>query len=71
MTSKLRDALDGQQQAKKIDVEQTAKRDATRDRIRAKLCETDRNFIDQIRATFPSARLVGIRFKDGETIGQI
>jgi hypothetical protein len=71
MTNRLRDALEGKVQAQVIDAKQTAQRDETRDRIRAKLCETDRNFIDKLRETFPSARLVGIKFNDGETIGRI
>lgn len=71
MTNKLRDALEGQPQAKKIDAEQTAKRDETRARIRAKLCDNDRDFIDNILSTFPGARLVGIRFSDGEEIGRL
>lgn len=71
MTNKLRDALEGKAQAKVIDADQTAKRDETRDHIRAKLCDNDRDFIDAIRTTFPGARLVGIRFSDGEEIGRI
>jgi hypothetical protein len=41
-----------------------------RDRIRAKLSETDRQFLDEIREVFPSAKLNFIRFKDGEQIGK-
>lgn len=40
-------------------------------RIRAKLSDEDRDFLDAIRQTFPSARMVGIRFSDGETIGRV
>lgn len=40
-----------------------------RERIRAKLNETDRKFIDAVIATFPGAKLKAIHFSDGETIG--
>lgn len=40
-------------------------------RIRAKLCDEDRDFLDAIREAFPSARLVGLRFSDGEVIGNM
>ena len=40
-------------------------------RIRAKLNDADREFLDAIRELFPSARMVGIRFSDGEQIGKI
>ena len=39
-------------------------------RIRAKLSDEDRDFLDAIRDTFPGARLVGLRFSDGEDIGK-
>ena len=39
-------------------------------RIRAKLCDDDRDFLDAIKATFPGARLIGLRFSDGEDIGK-
>ena len=45
-------------------------KDDERSRIRAKLSEQDREFMDAIKAVFPSAKLVGIKFKDGETIGR-
>ena len=41
-----------------------------RDRIRAKLSETDRKFLDDLRGVFPNARMQFIRFKDGEQIGK-
>ena len=40
-------------------------------RIRAKLSDEDRDFMDAIKETFPGARLVGLRFSDGETIGKL
>lgn len=40
-------------------------------RIRAKLSDEDRDFLDAVRATFPGARLTGIRFSDGEVIGNM
>lgn len=42
-----------------------------RERIRAKMSERDRNFMDALRLLFPSCRLVGIRFNDGEQIGKL
>ena len=39
-------------------------------RIRAKLSDEDRDFLDAIKDTFPGARLTGLRFSDGETIGK-
>jgi hypothetical protein len=39
-------------------------------RIRAKLSDEDRGFLDAIKEVFPTARLVGIRFSDGEDIGK-
>ena len=45
-------------------------KDVERMRIRAKLSDEDRDFLDAIRQTFPSARMVGIRFSDGEDIGK-
>lgn len=41
-----------------------------RDRIRAKLSDTDRDFLDAVRQLFPGARLRYIRFADGEEIGK-
>lgn len=40
-------------------------------RIRAKLSDEDRDFLDAIREVFPNARLTGLRFSDGETIGNM
>lgn len=40
-------------------------------RIRAKLSESDRDFLDAVKATFPGARLTGLRFSDGEVIGNM
>lgn len=45
-------------------------KEVERMRIRAKLSDEDRDFLDAIRDTFPGARLVGIRFSDGEDIGK-
>ncbi len=39
-------------------------------RIRAKLSDEDRDFLDAIRQVFPAARMIGIRFSDGEDIGK-
>jgi len=46
-------------------------REAERQRIRAKLSEQDREFMDAFKALFPTSRLVGIKFSDGETIGRL
>jgi hypothetical protein len=40
-------------------------------RIRAKLSDEDREFLDAIKEQFPGSRLVAIRFADGETIGRM
>jgi len=50
-------------------VEQADKR-IERMRIRAKLSDEDRDFLDAIRQVFPTARMIGIRFSDGEDIGK-
>lgn len=47
-----------------------SERNAERERIRAKLSDTDREFMDAVIATFPGAKLRAIRFSDGETIGE-
>lgn len=41
-----------------------------RDRIRAKLSENDRKFMDDLREVFPNAALKFILFSDGEQIGK-
>jgi len=69
--NRLRDVLDGQQQAKAVNDDQTAKREEQRAHIRSKLCKVDRDFMDLIVSTFPGAKVVGIKFNDGETIGRI
>jgi len=66
----LRDALKGEAEAKAAATDQTKHRETERARIRAKLCDTDRDFIDKIIETFPGAKLVGLRFSDGEKIGR-
>lgn len=43
---------------------------AERERIRAKLSDTDRQFLDAMRELFPNCRMVGIVFKDGEKLGK-
>jgi len=40
-------------------------------RIRAKLSDADREFLDAIKELFPGSRMVGIRFSDGESIGNM
>jgi hypothetical protein len=40
-------------------------------RIRAKLSDEDRDFLDAIRDVFAGASLVAIRFSDGEVIGNM
>ena len=44
-------------------------REAERARIRAKMSEQDRKFMDELKGLFPNSRLRGIRFSDGEEIG--
>ncbi len=39
-------------------------------RIRAKLSDEDREFLDAVKDTFPGARLVALKFSDGEEIGR-
>ena len=46
-------------------------RKVERMRIRTKLSEQDREFLDAIKEQFPGSRLVAIRFADGETIGNM
>ena len=45
--------------------------DVERMRIRAKLSDEDRDFLDEIKRLFPNARMVGIHFRDGEKIGKL
>lgn len=45
-------------------------KDVERMRIRAKLSEEDRDFLDEIKRVFPTARMVWLKFKDGEEIGR-
>lgn len=49
---------------------QMMNKDVERMRIRAKLSEEDRDFLDAIKRVFPTARLVWLKFKDGEEIGR-
>ena len=44
--------------------------ESERKRIRAKLSEADRKFLDELRALFPNSKLRHIRFSDGEEIGK-
>jgi hypothetical protein len=44
-------------------------REAARQRIRAKLSETDREFLDAVKLLFPNSRMTALRFADGEHIG--
>lgn len=46
-------------------------RTVERMRIRSKLSEQDREFLDAIREVFPTAKLTGLRFSDGEIIGNM
>ena len=45
-------------------------KDDERSRIRAKLSEQDREFMAALQTMIPRDTLVGIKFKDGETIGR-
>lgn len=45
-------------------------RTVERMRIRAKLSDEDRDFLDAIKELFPGSRMVGISFSDGEKIGK-
>lgn len=45
-------------------------KDIERMRIRAKLSDVDRDFLDAIRELFPSAKLTHLLFSDGEEIGK-
>lgn len=68
--TKLRDALDNPVAAAEVAAKNAADREAERTRIRGKMSEADRAFIDALLKQFPGARLVGVRFKDGEIIGR-
>ena len=46
-------------------------REAERQRIRAKMSKQDRKFMDELKALFPNSKLRGIRFTDGEQLGEI
>jgi hypothetical protein len=41
-----------------------------KERIRAKLSESDREFLDLVRQVFPNASLKWIKFNDGEEVGR-
>ena len=71
MKRRLRDILDSPEAAKEIAAGLRAEKDAERRRIRAKLSETDRAFMDAVRIVFPTARLVAIHFADGEKKGEL
>lgn len=47
-----------------------AEKKIERMRIRAKLSDEDRDFLDAIKQVFPTARMVWIKFNDGEEIGR-
>lgn len=66
----LRDALETPEKAVKVAARTAEERDQERTRIRAKFSEGDRAFIDKIREVFPSAKMVAVKFSDGETIGE-
>lgn len=68
---RLAQALDSPGDAKAVADAQAKDRDAERARIRAKLSDSDRQFLDEARALFPGLRMVGIRFADGETVGRV
>jgi len=46
-------------------------RSTERQRIRAKMSEQDREFMDELKGLFPNSKLRGIRFSDGEQIGEL
>jgi hypothetical protein len=46
-------------------------REAERQRIRAKMSDQDREFLDAVKELFPNSKLRGIRFSDGEQIGEL
>jgi len=46
-------------------------REIERQRIRAKMSEQDRKFMDDLKELFPNSRLRGIRFSDGEQLGEV
>lgn len=45
-------------------------RKAERQRIRDKLSETDRKFLDALKGLFPNSKLRHLYFYDGEEIGK-
>lgn len=48
-----------------------SRRNKERERIRAKLSETDRKNLDALKASFRGCRMTGIRFSDGEQLGKL
>lgn len=54
-----------------LEAKTLSKRETERQRIRAKLSENDRKFMDELKALFPNSKLRGIRFTDGEQLGEI
>lgn len=46
-------------------------RETERQRIRAKMSDEDREFLDALKQLFPNSRLKAIHFTDGEQIGDI
>ncbi len=65
----LRNAIDSPEAARAAAQDQDEKREAERQRIRAKLSDTDRDFLDAFMQKFPGAKLKAIHFNDGEKIG--
>lgn len=66
----LRDALD-QRKTATVAAEQAESVKSEKKRIREKMPDDVRDFCDSVRAVFPNARLVGLAFSDGETIGRV
>jgi hypothetical protein len=52
-------------------VSEKSNREAERARIRAKMSKQDRKFMDELKQLFPNSKLRGIRFTDGEQIGEV
>lgn len=70
-TKKWSEVLDDGVAAMEIARERRETWQAERARIRAKLSEVDRKYLDEILRLFPNTRMVGIKFDDGEEIGTL
>lgn len=69
--TKLTEMFDSPEKAAAIAKEIAKEQQSERERIRSKLSEVDRKFLDELRSLFPQVRMLGIEFKDGEKVGRV